>query len=173
MKSRLRQWSGPPLRSSAMHLAGSAAGCALQVLFLGGGKDPVLAGSDPTLRGSLPANFAALVHRRAQHSFMQVLPPPLRRPQRTIFKSPEGSTVMPLLKPPTPKPERVNLHVRVEKSFLELVELYAEFIGASREYVVTESVNRLLKRDHDFQGWLRQQNHSRGEKPAQPRATTA
>jgi len=80
---------------------------------------------------------------------------------------------MPLLKPPTPKAERVNLHVRVEKSFLELVELYAEFIGASREYVVTESVNRLLKRDHDFQDWLRQQNHSRGEKPAQPRATTA
>ncbi len=58
---------------------------------------------------------------------------------------------MPLLKPPTPKPERVNVQVRVEKSFLELVELYAEFIGATREYVVTESVNRLLKRDHDFQ----------------------
>ena len=49
---------------------------------------------------------------------------------------------MPLLKPPTPKPERVSLQVRVEKSFFELVELYAEFIGASREYVVTESVNR-------------------------------
>ncbi len=80
---------------------------------------------------------------------------------------------MPLIKPPTPKPERVNLQVRVEKPFLELVELYAEFIGASREYVVTESVNRLLKRDHDFQTWLRQQNHSAGEKPAQPRATTA
>ena len=80
---------------------------------------------------------------------------------------------MPLLKPPTPKPERVNLQVRVEKSFFELVELYAEFIGASREYVVTESVNRLLKRDHDFQTWLRQQNHSAGEKPAQARATTA
>lgn len=31
------------------------------------------------------ANFAVLVHRRAQHYFMQVLPPPLRRPQRTIF----------------------------------------------------------------------------------------
>ncbi len=46
---------------------------------------------------------------------------------------------MPLIKPPTPKPERVNLQVRVEKSFLELVEPHAEFIGASREYVVTES----------------------------------
>ncbi len=50
---------------------------------------------------------------------------------------------MPLIKPPTPKPERVNLQVRVEKSFLELDERYAEFIGASREYVVTESANRL------------------------------
>jgi len=79
---------------------------------------------------------------------------------------------VPLLKPPTPKPERVNLQVRVEKSFLELVELYAEFIGATREYVVTESVNRLLKRDHDFQGWLRKRNHSGGDKPVQAHATT-
>jgi len=51
----------------------------------GGGKNPGLAGSDPPLRGSLPANFAALLHARAQHYFMQVLPPPLRRPQRTIL----------------------------------------------------------------------------------------
>ncbi len=51
----------------------------------GGGKDHGLAGSDPPLRGSLPANFAALLHARAQHYFMQVLPPPLRRPQRTIL----------------------------------------------------------------------------------------
>ncbi len=80
---------------------------------------------------------------------------------------------MPLLKPPTPKPQRVNLQVRVEKSFLELIELYAEFIGATREYVVAESVNRLLKRDHDFQSWLKQQNHSAGAKPAPARATTA
>jgi hypothetical protein len=80
---------------------------------------------------------------------------------------------VPLLKPPTPKPEKVQLQVRVEKPFLELVELYAEFIGASREYVVTESVNRLLRRDRDFQGWLRKRNHRGGEKPAQARATTA
>jgi hypothetical protein len=53
-----------------------------------------------------------------------------------------------------PKPERVNLQIRVQKSFLELVELHAEFIGASHEYAVMESVNRLLKRDHDFQRWL-------------------
>jgi len=33
---------------------------------------------------------------------------------------------MPLLKPPAPKPERVNLQVRIEKSFLERVELYAD-----------------------------------------------
>ncbi len=84
MKSRLRQWSGSPLRSPAMHLAASAGGCALRVLFLGGGKDPGLAGSDPPLRGSLPANCAAFLLPRAQHDFMQVLPPPLRRPQRTI-----------------------------------------------------------------------------------------
>src|SRR5713101_276498 len=73
MKSRLRQWSGSPLRSPAMHLVGSAGGCALRVLFLGGGKDHVLAGSDPTLRGSLPANCAALLHARPQDFFMQVL----------------------------------------------------------------------------------------------------
>jgi hypothetical protein len=80
---------------------------------------------------------------------------------------------VPLIKPPTPKPERVNLQVRVERSFLELVERYAEFIGASREYVVTESVNRLLKRDRDFQTWLKQHKHSAGENPPQARATTA
>src|SRR5712692_6292688 len=51
MKSRLRQWSGSPLRSPAMHLAASAGGCALRVLFLGGGKDPGLAGSDPHFEG--------------------------------------------------------------------------------------------------------------------------
>ena len=85
MKSRLRQFLRPPLRSPAVHLAESAAGCALWTPFLGGGKDPGLAGSDPPLRGSLPANFAVLLHARAQHFFMQVLPPPWRRPQRTIL----------------------------------------------------------------------------------------
>ncbi len=85
MKSRLRQLLRSPLRSPAMHLAESVAGCALRTLFFGGGKDPGLAGSDPPLRGSLPANFAALVHARVQHDFMQILPPRLRRPQRTIF----------------------------------------------------------------------------------------
>ncbi len=73
---------------------------------------------------------------------------------------------MPLLKPPTPKPERVDLQVRIEKSFLELVEPHAEFIGASREYVVKESVNRLLKRDHEFQSWLRQPNTVRARNGA-------
>ncbi len=48
--------------------------------YFGGGKNAGLAGSDPPLRGSLPANFAALLLPRAQHYFMQVLPPPLRRP---------------------------------------------------------------------------------------------
>ena len=46
----------------------------------GGGKNPGLAGSDPPLRGSLPANLAAFVLLRPQHYFMQVLPPPWRRP---------------------------------------------------------------------------------------------
>ncbi len=85
MKSRLRQFLRSPLRSTAVHLAESAASCALWAPFLGGGKDPVLAGSDPPLRGSLPANCAAFLHLRPQHFFMQVLPPPVRRPQRTIF----------------------------------------------------------------------------------------
>ncbi len=85
MKSRLRQFLRSPLRSPAVHLAEFAGSCALRVLFLGGGKDPGLAGSDPPLRGSLPANCAVLLHLRAQHSFMQILPPPLRRPQRTIL----------------------------------------------------------------------------------------
>ncbi len=80
MKSRLRQFLRSPLCPPVVHLAGSAGGYALRVLFLGGSKDPVLAGSDPTLPGSLPANFAALLLTCAQHDFMQVLPPPLRSP---------------------------------------------------------------------------------------------
>ncbi len=87
MKSRLRQLLRSPLRSPAMHLAECAAGCALRTLFFGGGKGPVLAGSDPPLRGSLPANFAALVHARAQHDFMQVLPPRLRRFPGSLFSA--------------------------------------------------------------------------------------
>ena len=95
MKSRLRQFLRSPLRSPAVHLAESAAGCALWTPFLGGGKDPGLAGSDPPLRGSLPANFAALLHARAQHYFMQVLPPPLRSPRRRILRQPYLGSVVP------------------------------------------------------------------------------
>ncbi len=69
---------------------------------------------------------------------------------------------MPLLKPPSPKGDRVTLQLRVQKPFLELVELYAEFIAADKEYVITQPVNRLLKRDQEFERWLSQQNHSAG-----------
>ena len=38
-----------------------------------------------------------------------------------------------LLKPLSPKAERVTLQLRVQNAFLELVELYADFIAADKE----------------------------------------
>ncbi len=79
---------------------------------------------------------------------------------------------MPLLKPPSPKADRVTLQLRVQKPFLEQVELYAEFIGADKEYVITQPVSRLLKRDQEFQRWLQQRNHSGGNKTGEATTVT-
>ncbi len=81
--------------------------------------------------------------------------PPLRCLAAAVARIPTKT----LLKPPTPKPETLHLQVRVEKSFLELVELYAKFIRVSREYIVTESVNRLPTTTSIS---VEQQNHSAG-----------
>ena len=161
MKSRLRQFLRSPLRFPVVHLAESAGAYALRVLFLGGGTDHSLGRERPQTSGVVPGQIrsvsacsrAAFLHAglaaalaKAPTNNLLIL----RRENRRA--SPQATNT---------QAERVNLQVRVDKSF---VELYAEFIGASREYVVTESVNRLLKREHDFQSWLRQQNHSTGEK---------
>jgi len=84
MKSRLRGFYGlryAPLRCTQLNLQPLRL-----VAFISWRRQrPCVGRERPPLRGSLPANFAALLHLLALHSFMQVLPPPLRSPRRKIL----------------------------------------------------------------------------------------
>lgn len=61
---------------------------------------------------------------------------------------------MPILKPP-PKPlKNETLQVRIEKAIKSNVHRYAEFIGSSESYVVSEALKLLFRKDDEFKEWL-------------------
>jgi hypothetical protein len=55
-------------------------------------------------------------------------------------------------KPVTP---RETASYKLDISTIELVRLYAEFIGSPQEYVVNEALVLTFRRDREFQAWLK------------------
>jgi hypothetical protein len=51
------------------------------------------------------------------------------------------------------KIETETLSVSVEKSIIDDLKLYGEFINSPRPYVVQELLRDALRRDKDFQAW--------------------
>jgi hypothetical protein len=61
---------------------------------------------------------------------------------------------LPLLKAPSKQPKTTTLQVRLEEEVRHNLDRYAEFIGASASYVVSEALKLLFRRDDEFKRWL-------------------
>jgi len=51
--------------------------------------------------------------------------------------------------------ERETASYKLEHTTVELVRLYAEFIGSPQEHVVNESLLYLFRKDKEFTDWLK------------------
>jgi hypothetical protein len=62
--------------------------------------------------------------------------------------------------------ERETASYKLDRSTVELVRLYAEFIGSPQEHVVNESLLYLFRKDKEFADWLKANGK---EIPAHPK----
>jgi hypothetical protein len=51
--------------------------------------------------------------------------------------------------------ERETVSYKLDRSTIELVKGYAEFIGSPQEYVVNQALLYLFRKDKDFTDWLK------------------
>ena len=61
---------------------------------------------------------------------------------------------MAILKSPPRPPKNETVQIRVEESIRSQLSKYAEFIGASESYVVSEALRLLFRKDDEFKAWL-------------------
>lgn len=64
---------------------------------------------------------------------------------------------MSIIKKPATPPEIVTLEVRIEQPLTEMLDRYADFIGSTRDHIVTSAVRLVFKKDYEFKRWLREQ----------------
>jgi predicted transcriptional regulator len=82
---------------------------------------------------------------------------------------------MPILKAPPIQPKNETLQLRVSQDLKFRLMCYAEFIHASASYVVSAALERLFRKDTEFQEYLATHkspeslNHSEEEQEQQPR----
>ena len=63
---------------------------------------------------------------------------------------------MPILKAPPKQSKNESLQLRVSTEFKLKLQSYAEFLNATPSYVVTEALDRVFRKDHEFRAWLEQ-----------------
>jgi predicted DNA-binding protein len=78
---------------------------------------------------------------------------------------------MAILKAPPTQPKNETLQLRVSQGLKFRLTRYAEFIHATASYVVSEALERLFRKDAEFQKYLatytppESENHSGEDKP--------
>ena len=78
---------------------------------------------------------------------------------------------MPILKAPPVEPKNETLQLRVSQDLKFRLMRYAEFIHANASYVVTAALERLFRKDAEFQEFLssykpeKSGDHSEEERP--------
>jgi predicted transcriptional regulator len=63
------------------------------------------------------------------------------------------------LLPAQPKKIREAITVKLDKSVVDQLKLYASFIDSTQEHVVNEALALTFRKDKDFQDWLDQRGH--------------
>jgi len=60
---------------------------------------------------------------------------------------------MAIIKAPPKQPKSVTIQARVEEAIKAQLDRYAEFIGSTPSYVITEALKDLFRRDKEFKSW--------------------
>lgn len=60
---------------------------------------------------------------------------------------------MPLIPAPPAPPNKDALPLRLERELHAQLRDYAEFLGSSKEYIVTAALRRVFRHDKDFLAW--------------------
>lgn len=60
---------------------------------------------------------------------------------------------MPLIPAPPAVPNKDTLPLRLERELHAQLRDYAEFLGSSKEYIVTAALRRVFRHDKDFLAW--------------------
>ncbi len=55
--------------------------------------------------------------------------------------------------------DRETASYKLDRATVELVRLYAEFIGSPQEHVVNEALVYLFRKDREFYAWLKSAGH--------------
>jgi len=63
-----------------------------------------------------------------------------------------------ILKAPPKQSKNESLQIRVSTEFKHNLQRYAEFLNATPSYVVTEALDRVFRKDHEFRAWLEQRS---------------
>jgi predicted transcriptional regulator len=72
---------------------------------------------------------------------------------------------MAVLKPPPKQPKTTVVQLRLDDEVKLKLSKYAEFLGCSPSYVVTEALKLVYHKDKEFQSWLSGQ-HTKVSEPS-------
>ena len=73
---------------------------------------------------------------------------------------------MPLIPAPPAAVDKDTLALRVDRSLHEQLRAYAEFLGSTKEYIVTSALRRVFRHDREFIAWQNARNHNDASKGA-------
>jgi predicted transcriptional regulator len=60
---------------------------------------------------------------------------------------------MPLIPAPPAAPDKDTLALRVDRELHDQLRAYAEFLGSTKEYIVTSALRRVFRHDKEFIAW--------------------
>jgi predicted transcriptional regulator len=83
---------------------------------------------------------------------------------------------VPLIPAPPAPPDKETLALRVDRDLHEQLRAYAEFLGSTKEYIVTSALRRVFRYDKDFIAWQQarhasEPNSAAAQNPASLRIT--
>ena len=67
---------------------------------------------------------------------------------------------MSVIAAPPAAPDEETLALRVDRDLHEQLHAYAEFLGNTKEYIVTSALRRVFRDDKDFIAWQQARNTS-------------
>ncbi len=80
---------------------------------------------------------------------------------------------MPLIPAPPAAADKDTLALRVDRALHDQLRAYAEFLGSTKEYIVTSALRRVFRHDKDFIAWQSARNQEDAQTTVGQAATPA